>query len=139
MGFVLLLALGLVVVLDQFTKALVAGRLEAGSSVRLGGSLRIRPALNPLRGAKTNSFVLIFLWVLALGTIILVTQDGHFFQRWPSQAGLGAALGGAAGNLIDRCRRGGVLDFVDLGWWPVFNLADAAITLGALAGLLFIR
>ena len=39
-------------------------------------------------------------------------------------------LGGALGNLVDRVRQGYVVDFVDLSWWPVFNLADAAILVG---------
>jgi signal peptidase II len=44
--------------------------------------------------------------------------------------GLGLALGGAAGNLADRFARGGVLDFIALGRWPAFNVADAAMTCG---------
>jgi signal peptidase II len=48
-------------------------------------------------------------------------------------AGVGCALGGAAGNLLDILRRRHVVDFIDLGWWPVFNLADVAIV----GGLLF--
>ncbi|GAB4172937.1 MAG: signal peptidase II [Thalassobaculales bacterium] len=51
--------------------------------------------------------------------------------------GLGAVLGGAAGNVIDRLRFGAVVDFIDVhvaGWhWPAFNLADAAISLGVAA------
>jgi len=53
--------------------------------------------------------------------------------------GLGAALGGAASNLYDRLRRGAVIDFLDVGWWPVFNLADVAITLGTITALWFLR
>jgi signal peptidase II len=44
---------------------------------------------------------------------------------------LGAFTGGAAGNVIDRLRRGAVVDFVAIGPWPVFNLADAALVAGA--------
>jgi signal peptidase II len=39
-------------------------------------------------------------------------------------------LGGALGNMIDRIRFGFVVDFVDLGWWPVFNVADSSIVVG---------
>jgi lipoprotein signal peptidase len=47
--------------------------------------------------------------------------------------GLGLVIGGAVGNLIDRAvRPAGVLDFVDLGWWPQFNAADAAVVCGAI-------
>ena len=45
---------------------------------------------------------------------------------------LGLMLGGALGNLIDRVRFGYVVDFVNLGWWPVFNFADSAIVIGVL-------
>jgi len=51
-------------------------------------------------------------------------------------AGLGMAIGGAGGNLVDRLRRGAVVDFVALGPWPVFNLADAAMTVGLLLAAL---
>jgi signal peptidase II len=47
---------------------------------------------------------------------------------------LGLVLGGAIGNLIDRVVRdngGAVIDFIDLRWWPIFNVADAAISVGA--------
>ena len=44
---------------------------------------------------------------------------------------LGLILGGAAGNLIDRIRFGGVVDFLDFRIWPVFNVADSCITIGA--------
>ena len=48
---------------------------------------------------------------------------------------MGLLLGGAVGNLVDRLIRhnhSSVIDFIDLRWWPVFNLADASITVGAL-------
>jgi signal peptidase II len=58
--------------------------------------------------------------------------------RWP-RLGVGLVLGGALGNLTDRVFRegtgllgGAVVDFVDLQWWPVFNVADAAVCVGAL-------
>lgn len=53
-----------------------------------------------------------------------------------SQVALSLILGGAAGNLADRLLHGGVIDFVDVHWrnyhWPAFNVADSAITIGAL-------
>ena len=51
------------------------------------------------------------------------------------QLGLGLAIGGAAGNLVDTMRRRPIVDFIDLGWWPVFNLADCAIVVGLLLAL----
>jgi signal peptidase II len=81
----------------------------------------------------------LFAWWAALGGILLAIQSGWFFQQPAAQAGLGVALGGAGSNLCDRLRYGEVVDFLDLGWWPVFNLADVAITVGVIAALWFIR
>lgn len=54
------------------------------------------------------------------------------------QASMGLLLGGAVGNIADRLRLGYVVDFISVGWWPVFNLADSAIFVGVimLAGYL---
>lgn len=52
----------------------------------------------------------------------------------------GLIVGGALGNIIDRARLGYVVDFIQVGWWPIFNLADSAICTGAaLLMLLFLR
>jgi signal peptidase II len=58
--------------------------------------------------------------------------------------GVGLVLGGAVGNLIDRVARadagflsGPVIDFVDLQWWPVFNVADSAVVVGAIMLVVF--
>ena len=72
--------------------------------------------------------------VIAAAAAVLAQQGS------PTTAiGLGLLVGGAAGNLVDRVRRGAVVDFVAAGWWPVFNLADAAMVVGiavAVVGLL---
>jgi signal peptidase II len=57
-----------------------------------------------------------------------------------TQLTLGLILGGAFGNLIDRVRLGYVVDFIQIGWFPIFNVADSAITVGAaLLMLQFLR
>jgi signal peptidase II len=74
--------------------------------------------------------------LLVEGVVLAVlVQLGPWFQGTGVQVALGAALGGAAGNLLDLRWRGGVVDFIELGGWPVFNLADAAIVVGAVTGL----
>jgi signal peptidase II len=45
------------------------------------------------------------------------------------------ALGGATSNLLDRVGRGAVIDFIALGWWPAFNLADVAIVIGVVVAV----
>ena len=58
-------------------------------------------------------------------------KRGHLQDR-KVPIGLGLIAGGAAGNLLDRVRFGAVIDFLDFRVWPVFNLADSCITIGAL-------
>ncbi len=53
-------------------------------------------------------------------------------SRWVTVA-VGLIFGGGLSNLLDRLRQGYVIDFIQIGWWPVFNLADSAITLGVIA------
>ncbi|PDV97252.1 signal peptidase II [Candidatus Chloroploca asiatica] len=53
-------------------------------------------------------------------------------QRRLIQGATGLIVGGALGNVLDRIRLGYVVDFISVGWWPVFNLADSAITVGTL-------
>jgi signal peptidase II len=78
-------------------------------------------------------------------TSILITAGAvyayafHLPNRSPwVQNGMGLVLGGALGNIADRLRLGYVVDFIQVGWWPLFNLADSAITGGVaiLAGYL---
>jgi signal peptidase II len=52
-------------------------------------------------------------------------------RRLIVQVSIGLIEGGALGNVIDRLRLGYVVDFIQVGWWPVFNLADSAISVGA--------
>ena len=74
-----------------------------------------------------------FLIFLALAVIIIIFAS---LRNYPYPE-LGLILGGSAGNLLDRILYGHVIDFITIGWWPSFNLADTANTIGAL--LLLIR
>jgi signal peptidase II len=124
--------LALVVAVDQWSKALVL-RLARP----IGRGVRIRPVLNEgsAVGLRLTGAVLYFLWSLAVSSALLVATFGDRFGPL-AFAGIGAVLGGATGNLLDRLARGGVVDFVDLRVWPVFNVADAAIVTGV--GLLLL-
>jgi signal peptidase II len=79
--------------------------------------------------------------VILAGVIVLVVVLVGMSSRasrtatWPATLAMGLLLGGALGNLADRLFRhhhGSVIDFIDLRWWPVFNVADACITVGAI-------
>lgn len=85
-----------------------------------------------LYGRDSVRVLLVVLWITAFLSAVILHRSGEIFQGPTALFGLGTALGGAGGNLLDILRRRGVTDFIDLGWWPAFNLADAAI-LGGLA------
>ena len=71
-------------------------------------------------------------WCAALVAMVVLHRSGGWFQSQVAMIGLGLALGGAAGNLLDGLRDRAIVDFIDLGWWPVFNVADVAIVAGLL-------
>jgi signal peptidase II len=77
-------------------------------------------------------------WIVALAGAVPAAVQGSDWLGVDGAVGLGLALGGAASNLADRILRGAVVDFIAVGPWPTFNLADAAMVAGAalLAGSL---
>lgn len=124
---------GLVVVADQAAKAAVEANLFPGEQVDVLGPLQLTLSHN--RGvafglAGGGGPVLVLVAALALGVI------GYLFARSATRPGMwvaaGLLAGGALGNLADRVRADEVTDYVDVGAWPAFNLADVAITLGVL-------
>jgi len=141
MGFQLALSAGIALVTDQITKILVLKRLSLGQSIPLGVFGRICHFSQPPDSRKPapNRLKLMLHWGLALGGITLAVQSGHFFQQLWAQVALGVALGGATSNLCDRLRSDSVIDFIEVGWWPAFNLADVAIVVGILVCLYSIR
>jgi signal peptidase II len=131
-----LLAAILLVVLDQALKAFVISRFREGQATSLG-SVAIRRTLNRggCRGFLQNSGALVALWAIEIVVLATLVQFGPLLQGTTATFALGAALGGASSNLFDRLWRGGVVDFIDLGFWPVFNLADVAIVAGVVVAL----
>jgi signal peptidase II len=124
---------------DQFAKMLVTRHLAEGQSVSVVSWVRIRRVTNGRGVLLPNPRVLLLVLAAVLGGICLIVQQGYFFQHCAAQFSLGMALGGASSNVYDQLRRGGVIDFLDLGWWPVFNLADIAITIGVPMALWFLH
>lgn len=121
---------------DLATKAEIVRLLGPGASVRvLGDYVRISHVRNI--GASFGLFpgntpVLIAVSSLAILVVIYLAIRSRG-RPW-SMMFLGLILGGALGNLYDRLRLGEVIDFVDVGFgthrWPVFNVADIAVTVG---------
>jgi len=122
---------GLVVVLDQAAKALVERNLVPGEEVEVVGPLELTLTHNTgvaFGLASGGGARLVLLTVLALAVVAYV------FWRDPTRPGLwvaaGLLAGGALGNLADRVRADAVTDYVQIGNWPAFNLADVAVTAG---------
>ena len=127
------------VLLDQATKALAVQSLPATGVVGADlGIVDLRLVRNPGGAFGIPGFPGLFL-IVTLLVIILVARALPRTERLLLAAAYGLVTGGAVGNLVDRLVRepgfpsGHVIDFIDLGWWPVFNLADVGIVLGAAA------
>lgn len=130
---------------DQLSKVWVVARLGPEPFRR---SISLGPSwLNLVYTQNTGVAFGLFQNMPALftATSILITAGAIYAYavhlpnrvRWV-QVSMGLILGGGIGNIIDRLRLGSVVDFISVGWWPVFNLADSAIAVGvsALAGYL---
>ena len=124
-----------VVVADQLSKWWAVDRLSRGP-IKIVGPFRLALTQNSggAFGLGSGFVPMVVLAVIALVVVVFVV--GRSIDRTAVAVALGLVLGGAVGNLLDRVfrspgfGRGSVIDFVDLRWWPVFNVADAAITCG---------
>ena len=128
---------GALVALDQWTKRWAGAHLAYREPVRVIGDLvRLTYARNSgiafslLAGRGFPLYIFSFIAALAVFAIFL----RHERMSWPRQLSLAMILGGAVGNLIDRLSTGQVVDFILLSWrtheFPVFNVADMAVTCG---------
>jgi signal peptidase II len=126
----------MVFALDRLTKVWAAHALADRPIDLIGGVLTLRYTTNSggafSLGQRTP-------WLFAGATLIvsgLIVLTAFRSRNAVSALGLGLVLGGALGNLADRALRGPglsghVVDFIDLHRWPVFNVADSAIVIGA--------
>ncbi|MDZ7859069.1 MAG: signal peptidase II [Candidatus Krumholzibacteriota bacterium] len=129
----------LVVILDQTTKRIVLETCSRGGGRELiGNFLRVRLSYNPgaILGVLSGSRVLLL--TVTIISIIALIFFAYKMRYAPviKRFSLGLILGGAFGNLIDRVASGSVVDFLDMGIgkyrWPTYNIADAAVTVGAI-------
>ncbi len=126
----------LVLALDQLTKSWVVASLPAGGwwspvpglwrvfrivhTTNSGAAFGIFP--------QQGSFFILVAVIVVLA--IVFYQQRLPINGWLIRLTLGLQLGGATGNLVDRLRYGSVVDFIDIGFWPIFNLADLSIVVG---------
>ena len=127
-----------IVVADQLTKHWALNRLSGDRTIDLVGSLRFNLAFN--KGMAFSQATGAGPIIGALGFVIVIVMV-LWLRRFVTGAAAVAAgmiVGGAIGNLIDRLfrgdawLRGAVVDFIGLQWFPIFNIADSAISLGAM-------
>jgi signal peptidase II len=133
-----LAACGVVVVLDQGSKALATSLVSRGERAEVLPFLHIADVRNKGvafgLGGDISAFLIGATILVLTGLLVfLATRDRSGWRVWLPAALL---IGGALGNLADRVRDGAVTDFIDLPLWPTFNLADIAIVLGVLLLLL---
>ena len=124
---------GIVVLLDQATKALIEANLVPGEDIDVLGPIGLTLSHNSgvafglAAGGGTR---------LVLVTTLALCVVGYIFSREPTRPGMwvaaGLLAGGAIGNLADRIRADAVTDYIAVGGWPAFNIADVAVTAGVL-------
>ena len=130
-----------IVAADQFTKYWIRANLEIGETLWGYGILSI-VRVPPNTGASFGLFQGYTVWLIALTFIFLVCLLAYVFVLyrrvpWMNQPlfwlALSLIMGGSVGNLVDRVHPAlrAVTDFIGIGWWPTFNVADSATVVGA--------
>jgi signal peptidase II len=134
----LLVVAAAAVAADQITKVVVGRALTLDHSVSLAGPFTIHHVRNSgiafgLFASRTSAVIAL----TAVAVAAMVVFYARSAQRHPYlPVALGLVIGGSLSNLVDRVRVGYVTDFIDLRWWPAFNLADSFIVVGV--ALLFL-
>ncbi len=130
-----------VLVVDQLTKRWALGELSAGRTIDLLGSLRFNLHFNDGAAFSTGGGFGPLFGLAALVVSVWLVFYARKHESLLLRVVLGLIAGGAIGNVADRAFRRGdggilggyVIDFIDLGWWPIFNVADMAIVAGVAA------
>ena len=133
-----------IVALDQWTKWLVRTNIPAGASWLPDSLQWLSPFARIVhwynRGAAFGMFQEGSMVFTVLAFIVIAAILYYYPQvsraDWPLRLAMSMQLGGALGNLIDRLTIGHVTDFISVGKFPVFNIADSSITVGVIALLL---
>ena len=131
------LLIAFIVAADQATKHWALNRLSNARTIDLIGSLLFNLAFNKGMAFSQATGAGPIIGALAFVVIIVIVLWLRRNAQGLAGVAAGLIVGGATGNLIDRLLRGdawlrgAVVDFIDLQWWPIFNIADAAISTGA--------
>ncbi len=139
-------AVAVVASLDQLSKHWALSALD-GRSIDVIGSLQLKLTFNDGAAFSLGAGRTTLVALLAIGVSAAVLWMGIRAEDRLRAVGLGVLLGGAVGNLTDRAFRAGggflgghVVDFIDVQWWPVFNVADVSLWVGiGLLGIAALR
>ena len=123
---------GAAVMADQLTKRIVSGTLALGESKHVLGPLDLHHVQNSGIAfglfQRATSIVIVLTSLVVLWLLLVFARSGARHPVMP--VGLGLVIGGSLSNLADRVRLGHVTDFLDVDYWPAFNLADTFIVVG---------
>jgi signal peptidase II len=119
---------------DQLTKHIVASQLALGDGVHVLGPFWIHHVRNSGIAfgffSQATAVVIVLTGLAVAWMLVYFARSGARHPILP--VALGLVIGGSTSNLLDRVRLGYVTDFLDLRWWPSFNLADSFIVIGVL-------
>jgi signal peptidase II len=128
-----------VLVLDILTKGWAVSALSDGRDIHIFWTLHFALTHNEGMAFSTGTNIGPFIGMLAIVVIAILVATMRKQSNIMSLVATGCIVGGATGNVLDRVFRGtgfmngAVVDFIDLRWWPVFNVADIGIVCGAIA------
>lgn len=131
-----------VVALDQVTKTWAVNALDDGRTIHVAWTLQFALGFNSGMAFSKATGLGPFIGIVATLAIVFILASLRKADSPSSALGMALVAAGAAGNVIDRLFRGdawfrgSVVDFIDLQWWPVFNVADSAITVGGVLVIL---
>lgn len=126
-----------IVIADQATKNWALNSLSDGRTIDLVWTLRFNLVFNSGMAFSQGQGLGRLIGLLAIGVAVWLWLSLKKATTNLSLVGTAMLIGGALGNVVDRLFRGekwlagSVIDFIDLQWFPVFNIADSAVTLGA--------
>jgi signal peptidase II len=133
------LLIGLVILLDQVTKSWAVSALADGHVIHVIGSLQFSLGFNSGFAFSQGQGMGPLVGIFAIIAVLFLLRAVRKATTQLSAMALCAIVAGALGNIADRIFRGEgwlhgrVVDFIDVQWWPVFNVADSSITVGACA------
>jgi signal peptidase II len=135
---------GIVIALDQWTKWLVRGNIEFGAQWLPNSLLWLSPYARIVNWHNSGAAFGMFQngnLVFTILAFIVIAAIIYYYPQvdsndWTLKLAMGLQLAGASGNLIDRLLFGKVTDFLSVGTFPVFNVADSSITIGVIVLLL---